>query len=183
MTDALLNLDETLLKQWVMGPILLTLICVALAGWGLASFLKSAKRIRSIDEKVEREMDVLLNLSATEAEARVWALLEERALTQKWTLPPSAEIESRLAQLDPALAGLLRKHQKIYFQESCTEIGAELLLSKDAPDGLWLVGVCLNDQTQLGVKPHSPTIHDIACGRSRDTFPSIFHYLLVVELN
>lgn len=181
--DALLNMDETLLKQWVMGPMLLTVICVALAGWGVAKYLKSAKRMRAIDEKVEREMDALLSLSATEVEARVWPLLEEQALTQKWTAPPSAEVESRLAQLDPALARLLRKHRKICFQESFTEIGAELLLSQDAPDGLWLVGVCLNDQTQLGVKAHSPTIHDIADGRRRDTFPTIFHYLLVVELD
>ena len=182
MVDILLNLDETLLNQWVMGPLLLTVICVALAGWGLAKFLKDAKRIRAIGEEVEREMDALLNLSATEVEARVWPLLEEKALTQKWTAPPSAEVESRLAQLDPALARLLRKHRKIFFRESFTEIGAELLLSKDAPDGFWLVGVCPNDQCPLGVKAHSPTIHDIADGRSRDTFPSIFHYLLVVEL-
>ena len=166
-----------------MGWTVLIIICVALAGWGIAKFLKDAKQLRAIGEKVEREMDALLNLSAAEAESRVWPLLEEKALTQKWTAPPSAEVESRLAQLDPALARLLRKHRKICFQESFTEIGAELLLSTDAPDGLWLVGVCLNDQTQLGVKAHSPTIHDIADGRSRDTFPSIFHYLLVVELD
>ena len=166
-----------------MGWTVLIIICVALAGCGIAKFLKDAKQLRAIGEKVEREMDALLNLSAAEAESRVWPLLEEKALTQKWTAPPSAEVESRLAQLDPALARLLRKHRKICFQESFTEIGAELLLSTDAPDGLWLVGVCLNDQTQLGVKAHSPTIHDIADGRSRDTFPSIFHYLLVVELD
>ncbi len=166
-----------------MGWTFFIISCVALAGWGLAKFLKGARRIRAIGEEVQREMDARLNLSAAEAEARVWPLLEEKALTQKWTAPPSADVESRLARLDPALASLLRKHRKLCFRDSFTEISAELLLSSDAPEGLWLVGVCPNDQCQLGVKAHSPTIHDIAEGRSRDTFPSIFHYLLVVELD
>ena len=118
-----------------MGWTVLIIICVALAGCGIAKFLKDAKQLRAIGEKVEREMDALLNLSAAEAESRVWPLLEEKALTQKWTAPPSAEVESRLAQLDPALARLLRKHRKICFQESFTEIGAELLLSTAATVG------------------------------------------------
>jgi len=107
--------------------------------------------------------------------------LKERALTQGWTLSRSSELERSISRIHSTLSGLLQEYRKIFFQESGTEIAAELLLSPDAPQGILLFGINRSSNYQLAIKPDSPIIYEIANGTIRDTYPSIFHYLLIVE--
>ncbi|MCX8157818.1 MAG: hypothetical protein N3J91_15495 [Verrucomicrobiae bacterium] len=160
---------------------LFIIVCLVIAMWGFSSFWNGVKKVRAAEQEAEKEMGGITRLSAAEAEEKAQKVLDKQALTQDWPSPPPAELDSRINQLDLALSRLLRRYRKIAFEESGTEISAELLLSGDAPAGLWLVGMNRANGYKLAVKSESPIVYEIAGSRIRERYPSIFHYFLLVE--
>lgn len=160
---------------------LFIIACLFIAMWGFSSFWKGVNKVRAAEQDAEKEMGGVTRLSAADAESKAQQVLGKQVLTQDWPSPPPAELDNRINQLDSALSRLLRRYRKIAFEESGTEISAELLLSGDAPAGLCVFGINRANGYKLAVKSESPTVYEIAGNRIRERYPSIFHYFLLVE--
>lgn len=116
-----------------------------------------------------------------------------RAGRTRWESEPDGEILARMAPLDPALAALLRRHRVIRFALSGTAISADDLGAAEAPNGMRCIGLTGDDGSELGrrllcAEPGTPVIHEVIgwdiYGNGRrvlETYPSLFHYLLLVE--
>lgn len=152
---------------------------------------RRARREQAAADAQRRAALGLLPLKEAERMAR--ELIEARAQATPWESEPNGEIPARLAPLDPALAALLRRHRVIRFALSGTEISADDLGAAEAPVGMKRIGLTGDDGSELGrrllcAEAGLPVIHEVIgwdiYGNGRrvlDTYPSLFHYLLLVE--
>lgn len=152
---------------------------------------RRARREQAASDARRREALRLLPLA--EAMRMAGEIIESRAERASWESEPGGEIAARLTPLDPTLAALLRRHRVIRFALSGTEISADDLGATEAPSGMWCIGLTGDDGSELGrrllcAEPGMPVIHEVIgwdiYGNGRrvlDTYPSLFHYLLLVE--
>ena len=132
-------------------------------------------------------------LPVAEAEKMAKELLAEVAQRAPWAAPLGANLAEDIDQLEPALAALLRQHRRIHFAISDTEISAELMSEKGAPERMWVIGRTGDMGGEFGrrllcAQATLPLIHEVLIEdiygngqRVIETYPSVFHYLMFVE--
>lgn len=159
--------------------------------WRLPGELRTRREKAVVDA---RRREALRRLPLEEAVRMADGVIASRARATPWESEPSSDIAGRLALLDPGLAALLRHHRVLSFASSGTEISADHLESDAAPAGMRSLGLTGDDGSELGrrllcAEPGMPVIHEVIgrdiYGNGRrvlETYPSLHHYLLLVEV-
>jgi hypothetical protein len=151
--------------------------------WNPLRRLFISKEFEQAEAEVQAEMKRIEGLSAQEAEREASAFVRREVAVEDWSGPPPPAIEAQLATLHEALAGFLRRHRRYVFSESGapgTIISAEDLIH-EVMAGMRRIGGDGRDDVALGVRPGGPTIYEVADGKVRAEYASIFHYILLCE--
>jgi hypothetical protein len=188
---------DVLIIALMLAMILLFLSLVGYLFFQVGRFLwrlpgdRQARREQAATDAQRRAALRLLPLA--KAERMTGEVIEESAQRTPWESEPDGEILARLDPLDPALAALLRRYRAIRFISSGTEIAADHLGAAEAPSGMRCIGLTGDDGGELGrrllcAEAGLPDIHEVIeqdiYGNGRrvlETYPSLFHYLLLVE--
>lgn len=159
--------------------------------WRLPGEIRGARMRKAEELRRRAAMNIL---PTSEAERMARELLGKVARTTPWESQPSAELAAQLDRLNPGLTALLRQHRHLFFENSGTEISAELMREDGAPEGMWVIGRTGDHggeeigRTLLCAEPtllvvHEVFIEDIYGNGQRilESYPSLFHYLLLME--
>lgn len=155
--------------------------------WRLPGELKAGRERAA---KLASQKAAIRLLPIPEAERMARELLGKVAQTTPWESQPAAVLAEGL---EPSLAALLRQHRRIHFASSDTEISAELMSEKGAPERMWVIGRTGDMGGEFGRRLlcaqasllliHEVLTEDIYGNGQRiiEAYPSLFHYLLLVE--
>lgn len=158
--------------------------------WRLPGEIRGA-RMRKAEEL--RRRAAINILPPSEAERMARDLLDKVARTTPWESQPSDDLTAQFDRLNPGLAALLRQYRHLCFENSGTEISAELMREDVAPEGMWVIGRTGDQGGEFGrcllcVEPTLPVVHEVLTEdiygngqRVTETYPSLFHYLLLME--
>jgi hypothetical protein len=158
--------------------------------WCLPGEIRGARMRKAEELRRRAAMNIL---PSGEAERTARGLLGKVARTTPWESQPSVELAAQLDRLNPGLAALLRQYRHLCFENSGTEISAELMREDGAPEGMWVIGRTGDQGGQFGrcllcAEPTLPVVHEVLIEdiygngqRILESYPSLFHYLLLME--
>jgi hypothetical protein len=139
------------------------------------------QRMRVLAAEVDHEMAVIRNLSTDEAFARAQAVLRE-STKRPWTSAMAPESERFLSELDDRVAAFLRQHHSVTLSESETILSAESLRKPQRSIGWRTIGVDENrPEWWLCIEPSGDTVAEMIDGKVRETYKSLWHYIVIME--
>lgn len=176
------------LAAWVVFFWLCFLVvrCVGSFLWNLPAEIRRIRRYRAYERELPSRVGRLSALSTSEAEALIAPYLEAQGNANPWKVEIPAELEAVLVQLDPGLAGLLRRYHEVIIDHrnnrddgtSLVYVSALDLESKEVPDGCFIIGSTEWGAPFLCAKPGSPMVYELKDGKIIREYPSVHHCLL-----
>lgn len=146
-----------------------------------AKFIAGARRATAASMLVESQVERLLRIPLHEAQSQAMQIVEERAQTARWERSVGPDVDAKLREIDPASQTLLRHYQKVVFGESGLEFSADFSSLVLFDENFIAVGKSAPQGHILALKPEQPMVYEVQERSVLESYPSIFHLILLTE--
>jgi hypothetical protein len=148
---------------------------------GLVVLVRYMKRFQNLERQVDQDSERIEGLGIDAAYRRCESLFSARSFMEEWTQPVPSQVEAVIQGCEPRLAALLTRWRKISFKESGIVISLETPPSQEVPTGMLSIGYCLQNRHKLCVSGSMPQLYEYEGAKLIETYPSLFHLVLLLE--